>query len=126
MIKTVWVDAFFQKKGRWEEYEEATGETKKGLFGGEKPVTVKKKRWVELNEWSDEKIDGNRLTRDLEKALNQLESEGFEVMNITPVLSGKYSWTGYSRSGAGSGAADTCASWGFSITEGVVVTAKKR
>ena len=51
MIKTVWINAYFQRKGRWEEYEEATGESKKGFFGGEKAVTVKKKRWVELDEW---------------------------------------------------------------------------
>lgn len=126
MIKTVWIDAHFQKDGRWEEYEEATGETKKGFFGGEKAVTVKKRRWVELNENRDDCIDGARLTRDTEKFLNQLESEGFDVLSITPVISGHYSWTNYSNSIPQSGAAATCASWGYSVTEGVMVTAKKR
>ena len=126
LIKTVWVDAYFQKKGRWEEYEEATGETKKGFFGGEKAVTVKKRRWVVLNEDSEDSIDGARLSRDTEKVLNQLESEGFDVLNITPVISGQYSWTRYDKSTPQSGAADTCASWGYSVTEGVMVTAKKR
>ncbi len=125
MIKTVWVDAYFLKKGQWEEYEEATGETKKGFFGGERAVTVKKKRWVELNEYRDDRIDGARLSQDTELALNQLEAEGFEVLSITPVISGNYSWTNYSKSSVNSGAASTCASWGYSVTEGVIVTARK-
>ena len=125
MIKTVWINAHFQKKGLWEEYEEHTGETKSGFFG-EKAVTVKKKRWVELNEYRDDYIDGVRLSRDTEKALNQLESEGFDILNITPVMSGQYSWTKYGTSGPNSGAAPTCASWGYSVTEGLMVTAKKR
>lgn len=127
MIKTVWIDAQFQKKGRWEEYEEATGETKKGFFGGEKAVTIKNKRWVELDEYSENRIDGARLSEDTNKILNQLQSEGFEVLSITPVISGEYSWTGYSKSaGASAGAASTCASWGYSFTEGVMVTARKQ
>lgn len=126
MIKTVWVQARWKKKGRWEEYEEPTGEVKKGLFGGDKSVTVKKRRWVETNENSDSAIDGKQLAQDMQTVMNSLEQEGFEIMGLSEVLSGEYSWTGYSKSGATSGCADTCASWGFSVTEGIVISAKKR
>lgn len=122
MIKTVWVDAYFVKKGRWEEYEEPTGEVKKGLFGT-KAITIKKKRWVELNEYSENRIDGKRLSDDTQKILSDLESSGYEVLNITPVISGAYSWTQYSR-GSSSGSS-TCTSWGYSVTEGMMITAKK-
>jgi hypothetical protein len=124
MIRTVWVRAHNIKKGKWEEYEEPTGEVKKGLFGGEKSVMVKKKRWIELNEIHENLIDGARLSKDTEAALIQLTSEGYEVLNITPVLSGRYSWTGYSSAGPGNNSASTCASWGYSVTEGVMITAK--
>lgn len=124
MIKTIWVNAYFVKKGRWETYEEDTGETKKGLFGGEKPVVVKKKRWIELDEYRQDMIDGARLSRDIEKVLNQLESEGYYLLEITPVISGHYSWERYAWVN-GSSAPDTCASWGYSYTQGVMVTARK-
>jgi hypothetical protein len=124
MIKTVWVDAYFVKKGRWEEYEEPTGEVKKGLFGT-KAITVKKRRWVELNEYSENRINGKRLSDDTQKILSELESSGYEVLNITPVISGNYSWKEYSSSSRASGVADTCASWGYSVTEGIMITAKK-
>lgn len=124
MIKTVWVPTRWQKKGKWEEYEEPTGEMKKGIFG-EKPVTVKKRRWIELNENSDCLVDGARLAQDMQAAMNSLEEQGFEIIGLSEVLSGQYNWTSYGRS-LGNSSADTCASWGFSITEGIVITAKKQ
>lgn len=63
-------------------------------------------------------IDGDRLCRDTEKVLNQLESEGFDVLTITPVTSGNYGWTHYNTA-VGSGSSATCASWGFGATAGV-------
>lgn len=123
MFKTVWIDAFNTKKGKWEEYEEPTGEMKKGLFG-EKPVTVKKKKWVELNEGTDNVIDGKRLAVDMQKAIESLTSDGYIVQEITPVLSGRYDWTKYGTTVSGQGV-PTCASWGYSVTEGVVITARR-
>lgn len=125
MIKTLWIQAKWQKKGRWDEYEEPTGEIKKGIFGGEKPVMVKKKRWVETNENSDRWIDGKKLAEDMQATMNSLEQEGFEIIGLSEVLSGNYSWTEYA-SGLGNSAVSTCASWGFSTTEGIIITAKKR
>jgi hypothetical protein len=119
MFKTVWIDAYTQKEGRWEETEELTGEVKRGLFG-EKPV--KKKRWVELDKNIDNLVDGKRLALDMQKATEDLAKDGYLVQEITPVLSGRYSWTKY---GEAMGSSPTCASWGYSITEGVIITAKR-
>lgn len=125
MIKTIWVDAYFKQLGKWEDYEEPTGETKKGFFGT-KEVTIKKQRWILLNKFSDSIIDGAKLADDISKQLNNLESENFEILNITPVISGHYNWSGYSKSGPQSSSADTCASWGYSVTEGVMICARKK
>lgn len=121
MIKTVWVKAYNQKKGVWEEYEEPTGEVKKGIFG-EKALTITKRRWIEFDVDTDHIIDGERLSLDTEKTLNQLANDGFEILSITPVISGRYSWTDY---GTGHVETPTCASWGYSLTEGVMITARK-
>jgi hypothetical protein len=126
MIKTVWVDAYNQQKGKWEEYEEPTGEMKKGIFGGDKPVMEKKKRWIWLdNQYHDHLIDGQRLSRDLEEALNELESTGFTIVSVNPVISGRYDWQGYGTSSVASGSAPTAVSWGYSLTEGMTIIARK-
>ena len=123
MIKTVWVQAHFMKKGTWEEYEEVTGEKTKSLFG-KKAVTEKKKRWVELDEYGNTRRDGQRLAQDIESVLNRLETEGFEIVSATPVESGEYSCQEFGR--GGQFGANTCASWGYSFTEGILVTARRR
>lgn len=121
MFKTFWIDAYTTKKGKLEEYEEPTGEIKKGLFG-EKRVTVTKKKWVELNEHNDHVVDGKRLALDIQNEIeNLLTKDGYIVQEITPVLSGRYDWTSYGQGQS----APTCASWGYSITEGVIITARK-
>ena len=121
MLKTEWIQAYFTDVGKWEDYEKPTGETKKGLFG-EKPVTSKEKRFVKTGV-SDCWIDGKRLAKDMEEAMKKLEKEGYEILQITEVLSGNYNWKGYSNP-PGPGAA-TAVSWGFSYLEEVIITAKK-
>ncbi len=91
-----------------------------------KPVMAKKRRWIELDGYREDVIDGARLSADTQEALNQLDSEGFEVTNMTPVTSGHFSWTNYSKGGRDSIAPETCASWGYSVTEGVMIAAKRR
>ena len=58
------------------------------------------------------KINGDKFAVELEKTLNDLEGEGYEVVSIMAVSSG-------SSSNVGTGG------WGFSYTDGVLVTAKK-
>lgn len=59
------------------------------------------------------KINGEKFAVELEKCLNDLEAEGYDVVSIMAVSSG-------SSSNVGTGG------WGFSYTDGVLVTAKKK
>ena len=90
MNRVVWVEAEFQE---WERKE-------KSLFG-----KVKKKRTV-----SNCRIDGERLARDVQAAVDLLHEEGYEVVAMTPVTSGNFS--SWDKGG-----------FGYSFTEGVLVTA---
>lgn len=50
-----------------------------------------KKRLVPIKgEYHAHLMDGKRLTSDLEKALNELEAEGFTILSVTPVISGNW------------------------------------
>lgn len=119
MIKTVWVKSFNQQKMRQEDYEEPTGEVKKGFLSGAKPVMETKKRWVPIkDEYHDHLIDGRRLTSDLEKALNELESAGFTILSVTPVISGNWGSSNVR------GYTDVIG-WSYSLTEGFTVVARK-
>lgn len=122
MIKTVWIKAHNKQKMRQEEYEEPTGEVKKGFLSGAKPIMETKRRWVPIaNEYHAHLIDGAQLTRDLEKTLNELEVEGFKILSVTPVISGGYGWDGYTNTNTDR----TAVSWGYSITEGFTVVARR-
>lgn len=74
-------------------------------------------------------VDGARFATDTENVLNQLESEGYDIVSITPVISGRYNWQKYDSGGSaatGARSSATCASWGYSMTDGVMITAQKR
>lgn len=130
MIKTVWIEAYTKQKGQWEEYEEPSGDIKTGMFGGKKPVMIKKKRWVTIPDtYYEHLVDGERISRDLESALNKLEGDGFQILTISPVISGRYNWQQYDARVQGLGqkteSPDTAVSWGYSVTEGFTIIAKK-
>ena len=61
-------------------------------------------------------VDEKGFLRDLQLALNKLGYEGYEVVEVTPILKGRLD-TGNVRHGTWGG--------GFSVTQGVMVTAKK-
>ncbi len=71
MNRTVFVGAHFKPTYKKVTVEVATGETKRGLFGGEKAVTREEKRLQQVG-WSDREIDGPRLARDLDEAIQEL------------------------------------------------------
>lgn len=112
----------------------ATGETKKGLFGGEKEVLKKEKIWEQVG-WSDCEIDGERLNHDINTALEQLNQEGFELVAIVPIISRGYNYKyqvgGMSyfrekfRETVRSEGVNYGFGYGYSYTEGVSVIAKK-
>jgi len=69
--------------------EVPTGETKKGFLSFEKDVTKKVTKWEQTG-YSNREIDGLRLSADIERAVQQLNREGYEVVSVTPVISGAY------------------------------------
>jgi hypothetical protein len=88
--KVIYVKAKFKPIGKWETVHVPTGEKKKGLLG-EREVMKEEKRWVQTGV-SKSEIDGETLARDVELAVQQLNSEGYEVQEVLPVTSGDYWW----------------------------------
>src|SRR4028118_1350924 len=91
MNRVVWIEAEFQ----------VSEQEKKTLWG-----KVKKKRIA-----SSCRIDGQRLARDIQSTVDQLNEQGYEVVAVTPVTSGMFS--SWSKGGLG-----------YSFTEGALVTAR--
>jgi hypothetical protein len=124
MIKSIFVRAKFLPEYKQKTVEEPTGETRRGFFGGEKPVTRKVKTQV-MTGYSDCRIDGSALAADIEAAAQQLLQDGFEIMAITPVLSGAYNYdTNQETSAMFHYAWGWGYGYGYSYTEGVVITAR--
>lgn len=122
MIKTVWIPATTTQDGHWETHNEPTGELKQGLFGI-KEVKAPKLRWVESSRQTPNIVDGQRLAQEIEAVTNRLLSDGYAIMQITPITSGRYD---YKFVDEPHDSPATCASWGYSVTEGVVVIASKQ
>jgi len=137
MVKTVFVQAFGEPVfgHDYKTVKVPTGEKKRSIFGDEKEITKKEYRRVQTGT-SDSQIDGVRLANDIDAATTALQNEGYEVLTITPVMSGKYAYhvepgsiessvgflrDGYKVSGKGSWAYG----YGYSYTEGVLITARK-
>jgi hypothetical protein len=89
--------------------------------------------WVETHavKGQEHLVDGARFAADTQRALNELESSGYELVSITPVVSGRYDsarfdgrvTTGFFKKPTI--APDTCASWGYSMTDGVMIVARE-
>ncbi len=130
MNTVVYVPAFFKAIGENVTKKVPTGETKKGFFGGEKELTKEVTEWVQTG-YSDKWIDGDRLSKDISKAVSKLNNDGYEVISVTPITSGNYSYN-YAYKGAyGSGSLIEGGGYGYgygygySYTEGVTIIAKK-
>ena len=116
---SVYISANFRPKGYYQNEKVGTGAFKKTLFG-EKEIVENRKGFVQTG-WSDNEIDIQRLNYDLLKELSRLNVEGYEVVEIVPIASGRYnSEKGMTINGGGFGYA-----YGFSYTEGLLVIAKK-
>ena len=120
MDLVVYIPSYFKPLVKEVTAEVPTGETKTTIFGTVKKVKRKQKQWRKTGNWSNCKIDGERLAMDVEKAVRTLNSEGYEVVTIVPAVSGSYSYR-FERSnwsGAGYG-------YGYSYTEGLIIVARK-
>ncbi|WP_428035099.1 hypothetical protein [Amphritea sp.] len=135
MDKVVYVKAYFRPIGKEITVNVPTGETKKGMFGGEKQITRKEKQWKSTG-WSDCEIDGERLTEDLQRTIEALNKEGYSIKSITSILSGAYNYQ-YQAEGITSsprflsdteavkGGASYGYGYGYSYTESLIVHAAK-
>lgn len=116
--KIVYVPAKFKPVGEMQTVHVPTGEKKKGVFG-EREVMREEKRWVQTG-FSDSEIDGEAFAKDLERAISQLNSEGYEVQAVLPVISGRYkskvNYEIHHTYGYG---------YGYSFTEGAIIIGKK-
>jgi len=132
MNKTVYVNSYFKPVGKEVSVKVPTGEKKKGFFGGEKDITRTEKKWEQTG-WSDCEIDGLRLAQDVQKVIEQLNADGYVVVSITPITSGRYNYN-YAWKANGSRMDNHCAGggygygygYGYSITEGVIVVGQKQ
>lgn len=77
-------------------------------------------------------VDGERLARDTQRVLDGLVSSGYDVHSITPIQSGRWAAQTFdSRTTTGlfpkpTIAPDTCAAYGYSMTDGVMLVAKAK
>jgi hypothetical protein len=111
MNKVVYVPAHKAPMFKTVVRQVSTGETKTGIFGKEIKITRGVSEKV-LDGYSDSKIDGQRLSEDIQKAVDNLNKKGYEVICISEVTSGNYSIGSESV-------------FGYSYTEGVNIIAKK-
>ncbi len=126
--QTVFVKANFKPIGKNIAKKVPTGETKKGLFGGDKEV-MKEVTEFQQTGYSDSEIDGRRLTEDIQSATEKLESDGYEIVSIMPITSGNhfYEWkaNGARMDNHCSGGGGYGYGYGYSYTEGVTIIARK-
>lgn len=119
MDKVVYVKARFKAVGKYETVKIPTGEKKAGLFGGEKDVTREEKKWVQTG-FSDREIDGELLAQDVQKEVEELNRDGYQVVAISEIISGQYDWKLQSVNQGGYGYG-----YGYSYTEGLIIVARK-
>jgi len=117
--KVVYVKANFKPVGKYESINVPTGQKKKTLLGGERAVTAKQQKWVQTG-FSDREIDGELLSQEIQQAIVQLNSEGYEVVGISDVISGNYSWHASNSMHVSYGYG-----YGYSYTEGTIIIARK-
>lgn len=124
MNKVIHVPAYFYPIGKNVTKKVATGETKKGFFGGDKPVKVDKTEWVKTG-YSDTEINSERLAEDIEKATTGLNQDGYRVVSVTPVISGAYD-RAYKCGPEGDGGYGYGYGYGYSYTNSVIIIAEKK
>lgn len=123
MNKVIYIKAEFKPVGKIRTVKVPTGEKTRGFFGGEKDVMTKEERWQQTG-WSDCEIDGELLAKDISDAVDDLTEEGYEVIAIQDITSGRYQ-ADYAYRLTGNGGYGYGYGYGFSFTEGVTIVARK-
>ncbi|USD59189.1 hypothetical protein J4N45_11685 [Vibrio sp. SCSIO 43140] len=77
--------------------------------------------------YSKSVVDSVRLAEDLQKAVETLNHDGYEVVAITPITSGDYDYKALLEAGGRgeNGYGGYGYGYGFSYTQGLIVTAKR-
>jgi hypothetical protein len=126
MNKTVYVPSYFQPLYKEVTVKIPTGNTKRFLGRIDVEEKIRKRELVQEG-WSDCQIDAERLNENVARAVDKLNSSGFDVISITPVTSGN--WGGKFDSGLitnGTGRGGFGYGYGYSYTEGVLILAKQK
>jgi hypothetical protein len=90
--------------------------------------------WIDAHSLQerDHIVDGERLARDTQRLLDGLTRDGYEMVSVTPIQSGRWAIQPFdSRITKGefpspTVSPDTCASYGYSMTDGLMVVARKK
>lgn len=132
MNKTIVVKAHFiayEMEEDFEIYDEGVGDKIKNFFlkiAVNRQINSGVKSNKEPQKYiSDKTIDIVRLNEDINQEITNLNNSGYEVISITPITSGEYKYdyeaptvNAQFRPSYGWG-------YGFSYTNGVIITAKK-
>lgn len=117
MKNVIFVPAPMKSVGKIKKRSVPTGNKKKVLGLFEMNETVLHEEYVPTG-MSDCEVDGVQLATDLQTKISELESNGYAIINITPVISGsytsKYEWSAKMKAGYGFG-------YGYSYTEGMLI-----
>jgi hypothetical protein len=111
MNRTVWIPANFVPA--YSDVPRAQTGERRPLGGSRTHIEYRR----EQVGWSDCVIDGERLQADLQTAIEKLNSEGYDVLSITAIQSGRHG------KGIEGGSAW---GYGYGLTEGVIVLAAER
>ena len=136
MEKIIYIKAYFIPIGKDTEIKVPTGETKKGLLGGEKQVFKKVTQWQQTG-YSDCVVDSKRLAVDLQAITATLNKEGYSIKTILPVISGHYDYRYqaeniysskrvFSDTEKISGGASFGYGYGYSYTDSLILVAEKK
>ncbi len=120
MTKTVFVPAYGIPLYKNKEVKEKVG-TEKGFLGN-KDVFEKKTVQEPTGKRCDRRVDGERLAEDINAASAELESAGYEVIDVSMVTSGDYDWKYELKPQANGGYGY---GYGYSYTQGALLLAKK-
>lgn len=84
-------------------------------------MTRNEEKWVQTG-YSDKEVDTTRLAKDLQEAIENLNKDGYEVISVNDVISGKYNYDYRKEAGATWGYSY---GYGYSYTDGLIVVARK-
>jgi hypothetical protein len=121
MNKVVYVPTLFTDRGNYETVKVPTGETEKGLFGRERDVMREEEQFVKTGV-SDCDVNGKRLAEDVANAVALLNHEGYEVVAITPITTGRHHSEVLREFAHG---IEGGLGYGYSFTKGVIITARR-